>query len=963
MIIRKKLIEVSIPLEEINLASAKEKSIRQGHPSTLHLWWARRPLASAKAMIFSQMVDDPSSHPEIFPSEEEQSKEREKLHKIIKDLVLWENINNKDILNKAHDEIVKSWHLSCKDNPEIKDIFNSNILPEFHDPFAGGGALPLEAQRLGLNSYASDLNPVSVLINKSMIEIPPKFKNSPPVNPSSMQINTSMDTSSVLAQGLAEDVNYYGHLMYEEAKKRLKDFYPKVYVTNEMAIERDDLKKYVGKELKVIAWLWAKTVKSSNPLYSNIHVPLISSFYLSSSEGKEAYIQPVIKPNGYTFKVVIGKPKNVNLIKNGTKLARGANFQCLMSQIPMDQNYIRSEFNNHRDGVKLLTVVLEGDRERVYIDPIEEMETFALSIKSPWKPDQEMTQESSNLVSGRGYGIKYWHEIFTERQLLALSTFSDLMSMIYEQVKKDTEIASELLIDSAFKTNKDLIPIYAESICIYLTCVLSKAADYNSAACSWISGGQTLRNTFGRQAIPMVWDFAEANILSNSTGGFLSSLDQVKKVILNLPTKNEGHVFQADAQTQKISINKIISTDPPYYDNINYADLSDFFYIWMRRSLKPIIPSLFVTLEVPKSEELVATGFRHGGKNNAEKFFLDGMTKAMQQISLQAHPAFPVTIYYAFKQAENNNETGTTNTGWETFLDAVIAAGFSITGTWPIRTEMGTRMVSSGTNALASSIVLVCRKKLVAGENTSRKDFITLLKSEMPVALKKLQQCNIAPVDLAQAALGPGMAIFTRFSKIIDASGEQLTTRDALARINEVLDETLAEAEGNFDSDTRWAITWFEQFAFNEGEYGVAEQLSKSKNTSISGLEEAGILSQGGGKVKLLNYNELEETWDPLTDKRLTIWEILHHLIRVMDRSGEAGAANLYSKLGDKAESSRDLCYRLYNMCEKKKRSAEAILYNSIVQSWPEIQRLSKESEQFNLTPSQTNENLRFERN
>jgi len=682
-------------------------------------------------------------------------------------------------------------------------------------------------------------------------------------------------------------------------------------------------------------------VKSPNPAFVNVDVPLASTFMLSTKEGKEAYVEPVIEGGNYRFTVKVGKPKDAEGAKNGTKLAR-ANFACLMSGTPVSGDYIKAEGKAGRMGARLMAIVAEGERGRVYLAPKPEHEVAAQETKATWRPEGEI---ATRMTGGNctPYGLTTWGDLFTSRQIVALTTFSDLVQEVCERVKRDAiktglpDDGKRLEMGGAGAT------AYAEAVGVYLGCALGKLSDYNSTICSWISGGQTMRNTFGRQAIPMVWDYAEANVLSDSTGGFLSCIDQVRRVVTELPCGAFGESAQNDAQTQLISNQKIISTDPPYYDNIGYADLSDFFYVWMRRSLKPIFPDLFATLAVPKAEELVATAYRHGSKEKAEIFFLDGMTQAMHRLAEQAHPAFPVTIYYAFKQAESNDAEGTTNTGWDTFLAAVIEAGFAISGTWPMRTEMSNRMIGSGTNALASSIVIVCRQRVANAPTATRREFASALKAELPQALAHLQAGNIAPVDLAQAAIGPGMAVYTRYTKVLDAEGKPLSVRAALALINQTLDEALAEQEGDFDADTRWALTWFEQTGFAEGDYGVAEQLSKSKNTAVSGLVDAGIIVSKAGKVRLLKPAELPADWDPTTDTRLTVWEMVHHLIRVLEAGGEGAAAQIVAKLGSQAETARELCYRLYTLCERKKRANEAMAYNGLVQSWPEITRLARE--------------------
>jgi Adenine-specific DNA methylase containing a Zn-ribbon len=939
---KKKLIEVALPLDAINKASAREKSIRHGHPSTLHLWWARRPLAAARAVIFAQMVDDPSAHPNLFPTEKKQEKERQRLFRIIEDLVLWESTANEEVLEKARAEIWQSWRYACAENadhPQAKELFDRHKLPAFHDPFAGGGALPLEAQRLGLVSYASDLNPVAVLINKAMIEIPPRFAQRPPVNPESRENRELFKKAWRGAEGLAEDVRYYGQRMRDEAEKRIGHLYPKVAITSEMVKERPDLRKYVGQRLTVIAWLWARTVKSPNPAFSRVDVPLASSFLLSTRVGKEAYIEPVLEGRNYRFTVKAGKAKNVEVAKNGTKLSRGS-FRCLFSGVPIPYDYIDDEANANRMGARLMAVVAEGAQGRVYLAPTEAMESAITQAKPIWKPDAPSRGTWASNAQGRYYGFRTFGDYFTPRQLVALTTLSDLVQEIRDQVKSDASAAG--LIDEG-KSAGNGLTAYADAVATFLAISVDKAADYWSTICTWHSSKELIRNTFGRQAIPMTWDYAETNVFSESTGNVSSGIEWAQKAIVLFPASGQGFATQADAHTQDISSGKVVSTDPPYYDNIGYADLSDYFYVWLRRSLKPFYPELFTTLAVPKAEELVACTYRHGSKQLAETFFLSGMTKAMHRLAEQAHPAFPVTIYYAFKQAESDGADGTASTGWDTFLDAVIRAGFQISGTWPMRTELANKLIGINANMLASSIVIVCRRRAADAPNATRREFVSILKRELPAALVHLQRGNIAPVDLAQAAIGPGMAVYTNYAKVIDAEGKPLSVREALALINQTLDEALAEQEGDFDSDSRWALTWFEQSGFEEGDYGTAEQLSKSKNTSVSGMVEAGILHSSRGKVRLLRPDELSPDWEPATDPRLTAWEVAHQLIRSLEAGGEGAAGELVAKLGTKAEVARELSYRLYTLCERKKRAVEALSYNALVQSWPEITRLSRE--------------------
>ncbi|HON42041.1 MAG TPA: DUF1156 domain-containing protein [Bacillota bacterium] len=943
---KKKLIEVALPLEAINRASAREKSIRHGHPSTLHLWWARRPLAAARAVIFAQMVDDPSAHPDLFPTEKAQEKERRRLFGIIEELVQWENTTNEEVLERARAAIWQSWRATCAENVDharAKELFDRNKLPAFHDPFAGGGSLPLEAQRLGLESYASDLNPVAVLINKAMIEIPPKFAGLPPMNPKSREENRMMPRQWKGAEGLAEDVRYYGQWMRDEAEKRIGHLYPKVEITAEMAEERPDLVPLIGRKLTVIAWIWARTVKSPNPAFAHVDVPLASTFMLSIKSGKEAYVEPVIEGDGYRFTVKVGKPRDPDAAKNGTKLGRGASFRCVMSGSPISSDYVYAEARTGHVGERMMAVVAEGDNGRVYLPPADEMESIARQARPEWKPDVLMP-ENPRWFSPPLYGLRSFGDVFTPRQLVALTTFADLVQEARQLARLDAQAAG-LPGDSAQAGEVgSQAAAYADAVAAYLAFGVDKLSDRHSTLTRWdqTPTASGIINSFSRQALPMTWDYAEGNPFSEASGNFVGGIGLIAKVVMHsLPAQFTGAASVADATVQILSSGKIVSTDPPYYDNIGYADLSDFFYVWLRRSLRHVVPDLFTTLAVPKTEELVATPYRHGSKDKANAFFLDGMTRAMRRLAGQAHPAFPVTVYYAFKQSESQTGEGTASTGWETFLGATIRAGFAITGTWPIRTELGNRILGQGTNTLASSIVLVCRKRPDDAPTATRREFITALRTELPKAIAHLQRSNIAPVDLAQAAIGPGMAVYTRYSEVLDAEGDALTVREALALINQTLDEVLSEQEGEFDADTRWALAWFEQYGFSEGEYGVAETLSKAKDTTVEGMVRAGILVSRGGKVRLLRPAELPEAWDPAKDTRYTVWETVHHLIRVLETKSESAAVELVRKLGARAQVARDLGYRLYTMCERKKRAQEALSYNGLVQSWPELARLA----------------------
>ncbi len=949
----RKLIETALPLDKINAACIREKSIRHGHPSTLHLYWARRPLAAARAVIWSQMVNDPSWKWEMDrPGENPPNnlkatwaKSRKRLFGILEKLVLWESTTDEAVLKEARDEIKKSWRETCEinaDHPQAAELFNPEVLPAFHDPFAGGGALPLEAQRLGLESWASDLNPVAVLINKAMIEIPPKFANRPPIGPipkGETQGKLKIDTWKG-AQGLAEDVRRYGIWMQELAEKRIGNLYPKIKITSAITKKRPDLIDYVNQELTVIAWLWARTVKSPNPAYSHVDVPLVSSFWLSSKDKKESWIEPVIKDGQYDFEVRVGKPQNQEKIGRGTTAGKRAAFICLLSNSPIDYTYIRDFGKTSGMGTKLMAVVAEGKNGRVYLNPTKEIEAIAKSVTPVWKPETKLPNNTRDFKTPN-YGFDTIGSLFTSRQLVALNTFSDLVGEAREQVLADAK-KSGIDLGTSLEECGTGAQAYADAVSVLLSCTISRATDYWSSITAWVAKGEFLRNTFARQAIPMVWDFAEANPFSTSSGNYLdTALGWTWKALSCVCADNAGFVRQADAAAQVISELKVLSTDPPYYDNIGYADLSDYFYVWQRRSLRDIVPSLYIGSQVPKAEELVATPYRHGGKDKAERFFLDGMTQAMHQLATLAHTAFPITIYYAFKQSEST-EGDTASTGWETFLAAVIRAGFALVGTWAMRTERESRTIGIGSNALASSIILVCRRRPDDAPVISRKVFIEELTKKVHSDLDMMVDADgsaepVAPVDLAQAAIGPGMGVYSKYQSVLNADGSELSVRDALVLINKAVDSFFGESDSDWDNDTKFCIPWFNKFGFGEGPFGDADTLSRSKNTSVAGLQESGVLMAKGGKVRLFKVEEYPEDWKPENDNRIPVWEALHHLIRVFRKEGQEGAGRLLAKLGTMQDAIRKLAYLLYGQCERAKRSEEARAYNEVMVAWDNI--------------------------
>ncbi len=939
----KKLIEVALPLEAINAESAREKSIRHGHPSTLHLWWARRPLAACRAVLWSSMVDDPS---EYMPDEVSANLERERLFKILEDLVLWKNVDNEEVLDKARLEIARSVARNLKvDVPIGKEAVREFLVtkaPPVLDPFAGGGSIPLEAQRLGLRAYASDLNPVAVLINKALIEIPPKFAGMPPIHPpeeTTAPKGKGKKAEGTLplwqrewkgAQGLAEDVRYYGKWMRDEAEKRIGHLYPTAKITDELLAERSDLKAQgwkPGDELVVIAWLWARTVKCPNPACS-VEMPLTKSFALSRDKNAVCWIEPMATPKNIDYKVVFGKNAK---IPEGT-VNRGGG-RCLVCQTPVPFEYIRQQGKEKKMGERMVAIVAEGKKGQIFISPQSDHVQIAQTAQPSWVPDQNMPYNPFS-VRPPLYGFNKFSDIFTNRQLTALATFSELLQDVRQKILGDLDRNPQ---------DRDALD-YANAISVYLSFGISRGANYWSSLTPW--GGGFIVQTFGRQALQMTWDFAEANPFSSSTGNWSGGIDWIGRCLeTSISANTRGSVVQSNAIDINNSLS-VVSTDPPYYDNVDYADLSDYFYVWLRHSLGDLFPNLFSTILVPKREELVATPYRFDGNRDlARDFFEDGLRKVFQKIHSIQYSDFPVTIYYAFKQAESESDEdaiieNVASTGWETMLEGLISSKFLISGTLPLRTEREHGLKAS-MNALASSIVLVCRPRAADAGSSTRREFLAALKKELPLALRKLQQGAIAPVDLAQAAIGPGMAVFSRYTTVLESDGTPMRVRAALALINQALDEFLAEQEGEYDSDTRWALAWYEQFGHNEGAYGVAETLSKAKNTSIDGLADAGILEARAGKVRLLRRDEIDIDWEPDKDKRLTAWEAAQHLIFTLDKGGEQAAGEMLSKIGALGETVRDLGYRLYTICERKGWAQEALAYNMLVVAWPRLKELA----------------------
>lgn len=890
---KKKLIEVSLPLEAINTASVREKSIRHGHPSTLHLYWARRPLATARAVLFAQLVDDPSARPEEFPTVEEQDAERARLHALMERLVVWENSNDEELFREAREEIRKS---------------NGGELPAVLDPFAGGGSIPLEAQRLGLEAHASDLNPLAVLINKALIEIPPKFAGMEPVHPGGNEQNIYQR-----AEGLAEDVRYYGQWMRDEAERRIGHLYPKAMAPD-------------GTKHTVIAWIWARTVRSPNPA-NPIETPLVKSWWLSKKKGHEAWVRATVEDGRVHYEVVHNADGPT---VDGTVGRKGA--VSLADSTPIDLAYIRAEARAGRMGAHLIAVVAEGPRGRIYLPPTPEHADVAKLARPKDLPDAELPEKALGFRV-QNYGFKRWVDLFTNRQLIALTTLSDLVTEAREQVLADARAAG-IPDGERLEKNGRGAQAYADAVATYLALAVSRQTNRLSSLNTWQNVREVIAQVFTRQAISMVWDFAEANPFSSSSGNFFSQVDWITKSVEHISANNNGYVDQVGANSRSYG-QMVVSTDPPYYDNIGYSDLSDYFYVWLRYCLQNVHPDVVGTMMTPKVDELVANPYRHHDKDGAAKFFVGGFNSVFHHIRMGANSNVPMTVYYAYKQQNKEDTT----LGWYTLLIGLISGGWRICATWPVRSERVGRVRDIESNALASSIVLACRPRPEDAEATTRRAFIAQLKSELPVALRTLMQGGIAPVDLAQAAIGPGISVFSRYSRVREADGSDMSVKDALLLINATLDEVLGEQESDFDPETRFAVRWYRQYGWEEESSGIADQLARSSDTSIGALERGGIFEAKGGKARLLSPSRLESDWDPAADDHVSVWEATVRLAATMAKGGVDKVAELLPAVHDRVslDAVKELGFLLFKEAEKKGDSEDALLFNSLVSAWGDV--------------------------
>lgn len=897
---KRKLIEVALPLEAINVASFAEKNRKVGKPQNLHQWWSRKPVTAARAMLIAQLVDDPSCHPETFPTEEDVRAERARLHSLIERSVEWEEV--------------------VRPTPQFLADLRA-VLPDvtITDPFVGGGSLALAAAQLGVNSASSDLNPVAVALSRALVDVPTRFLNRDPVNPGARDAQFPLRSGTA---GLVADVEAYGQWMLAEARARLGQHYPPI------------------EGRTVLAWVWARQVLCPNPA-CQIQVPLVSKWTLAKKRGKEVVMVPrvVHEPaarGGSRFEFTISKDRR-DLLTRGTMSGRTGT-ECLNCGTAISVAHVRSEAMAGRMSLTLTAIAADGGRTREYFAPTAEHKAAA-QVERPMDSISGAISTNPRWFSPPLYGLTDFSDLFTDRQLLAVTTFSDLVGEARKNVYADA-LASGLPEGEPLTQGGDGAVAYSEAIALYLALAVSRLANWSNNQCSWESTGEVSQQMYSGQAMGMAWDVSEANVLGDgNSGSFLACLRNIVSPLKLASLRGQHRVVMADARNAPIA-GLVVATDPPYFDNIDYSDLSDFFYVWQRRMLGGVFPELYGTILVPKGEELVANAYRSGGNDAAANDFLDGFRGVFAHFRESVASEFPVVVYYASKQAES---LGQGNSRWSTILQAMVDEGWSVVRTWPIRTENVSRRVAIGTNSMSTSSVLVLRPRPAQAPQVSMQTFLADLRVHLAEALTDLEQSGVAPVDMQQAAIGPGIEVFSRFSAVLEADGRPMSVAAALVRINDVLDELLNEQEGDFDAPTRFALQWYRHRGYESGLFGDADDLARGRNTSVDEMEREGILEKRAGHVRLFRAEDLPANYDVAKDSRTSDWEALHHLIRVLERDGIAHAgAFLQVAMGRPdgaidADLVKELAHLLFRIAEGNGWTKDALSFNNLVTSWPEI--------------------------
>ena len=973
----RKLIEVVLPLEVVNAAGRAEKAVpKKGHPATMHLWWSRKPLGVARAVLFASLVDDPAARPDLFPTGRAQDAERQRLLALIEGLCRWDRSGDADLLAEAQRCIEAS---------------AGGELPGIIDPFSGGGAIGTEAIRLGLDTLAVDLNPVAALVSAATVSIAQRFAGRAAVHPEAGA------TGGLPLAGISADIGFYGAAVEAECRQCLAGVF-----------EAPASPLSSGGRTEAISYLWARTITCSNPGCCRT-TPLLSTWWLSRKPTNRWHARPVIDGDRFDFAVAPGSPP-ADLAD--LKVGRGANYRCLHCGTVNDADAVRHCGRESGFGLRMVAVQAFADPARrrggrIWLAPdaaVERPGPAASSVPAgsetasgagfASRSDVEFPSASGTrypagveaalrreLPTGSGnittFGFVTFGDLLTPRQRLTMATFSEAITGMTPMVHRDACAAGMADDEVGIERGGSGARAYAEAIVTYLALTLSRMANRTTTMTIHNRANGSVEQSFVQPAYAFYGDFPEANPFSGSTGSWAGALGYVAGAVEALPAPNgardgashaprpnrissarapdgshsprvgRGDVRCGSMLTALDGASGVVSTDPPYYDMFDYASLSNLFLVWLRATLGDIWPDALGPLLAPTDQQIVSNPTRfHGDRAAAHRHFETLLRQAFEHIKQVHDHRYPLTIYYGYQQVERSKrgDAGAPGTAWEALLESLIGAGLRITATWPLRTERP-EGVKKGTKALASSVLLVCRP--TAGDGSVQSvatvgELRRALRSELPGAVRLLQQGNIAPLDLVQAAIGPGMGVYTRYQRVLAADGSHLGVREALAMINEVLDETLTGTGADLDADTRWALTWFDEHGFTEGPFGQAEQLSKARNTLTAGLVDAGIVATAGDRVRLLSRDELDADWDPGADRRPTVWEAMQHLLRCLLDDGEPAAAALLSRLdADTADAARDVAYRLFRVCTRRNRTAEAAACNGLVTSWPELTRLA----------------------
>ncbi len=871
---RTKLIEVALPVEEISKACRRDKNRKVGTIKNVHKWFAPMPTPAWRALLFAALVDDPG-----------EPRRRAELVNLIKRLVPEDG-------GPATDSTLA----------EVRRVLRaSGELPVVFDPFCGGGSTLVEAQRLGLPAVGSDLNPVAVLITRTLTQLIPRVRGRAPIQPEDRLAAVSGGS----LDGLVTDVRHYARRVREVAWQQVGHLYP--------AVNGDT----------VIACLWARTVTCANPA-CGATIPLYTSPWLSKRRSEKRWLKPVAVGKHAEFEIGEGDGPPPPATKASP---RGATFRCLSCPEPTPEAYVKAEGEAGRLGIQLLAVVVDGATGRRYL-PADENQRKTADVTVPDDSPELALPNYTRWFSPPAFGLTTQADLYTPRQLHVLGAFADAVAQVPDWVTADGGDAS-----------------YATTIATILGLCVGKLAMSNSTQARWYIGNDNgtprVIPAFGRHALPMMWDFTELNPFCDRAANWSGILESILAGLRALPpSKESAYVAQCDVRKAGDLVRArtaLVATDPPYFGQIGYADLSDYFYVWERRALRNVHPDLFGTIAAPKDAELIATPYRHGGDMSvARRYFVDGFTEAFTALRKAARPDLPMIIIYAHRQ-EEAEEDGLTSSAWDAIIEALLTAGLGVAGTWPVHATHSSRQIGLGTNSLASYTAMVCRPRRVDAAMTDRPGFLRVLRAELPPAIRKMQDAAVPALDLTQAALGPGLAVFSRFAQVVEPSGDPMSVRTAIGLINQVRSEALTEQQDEFDTATRWAVQWFDEYGFGEGPYDRAEVLFTGTDTSFDGLKRADIIDSRPSKVRLVRPDELPDNWEP--SGRPPVWGVTMHLLQRLDRGGEDAAARLLSQVGGNRDGARDLAYRLADICERKRRAREALAFDGLIISWPEISK------------------------